>query len=49
MYYAAAPVAGDEGWGHIYSDPHEIQQLQEDGETKAPLVFYNQIGTLRDI
>jgi profilin-like protein len=37
VYYAAAPVAGEEGWGHIYADDHTIQQLQEDGETTVPV------------
>jgi hypothetical protein len=31
--YAAAPTAGDAGWGLIYADPHEEDILQDDGET----------------
>jgi hypothetical protein len=31
--YAAAPVAGDAGWGIIYKDPHQEDILQDDGET----------------
>mmetsp|Transcript_75187 Transcript_75187/g.178683 ORF Transcript_75187/g.178683 Transcript_75187/m.178683 type:complete len:167 (+) Transcript_75187:111-611(+) len=32
-FYAAAPVAGEAGWGIIYKEDHEEDILQEDGET----------------
>lgn len=34
--YAAAPVAGEAGWGMVYKDDHEEQITQEDGETTKP-------------
>ena len=37
-FYAAAPVAGDEGWGYIFKDPHEEDVMQEDGSTKKILM-----------
>eukprot|EP00929_Paragymnodinium_shiwhaense_P045662 TRINITY_DN232_c0_g2_i1.p2 TRINITY_DN232_c0_g2~~TRINITY_DN232_c0_g2_i1.p2 ORF type:complete len:166 (+),score=64.61 TRINITY_DN232_c0_g2_i1:73-570(+) len=32
-FYAAAPVAGEAGWGFIFKEDHEQDILQEDGET----------------
>merc|ERR1719263_1138838 len=32
-FYAAAPVAGEAGWGFIYAEDHEEDVLQDDGET----------------
>eukprot|EP00929_Paragymnodinium_shiwhaense_P046982 TRINITY_DN2386_c0_g1_i1.p1 TRINITY_DN2386_c0_g1~~TRINITY_DN2386_c0_g1_i1.p1 ORF type:complete len:166 (-),score=64.92 TRINITY_DN2386_c0_g1_i1:156-653(-) len=32
-FYAAAPTAGEAGWGLIYKEDHEQDILQEDGET----------------
>merc|ERR1740121_352286 len=33
-FYAAAPVADEAGWGHIYADDHVQEIEQEDGSTK---------------
>eukprot|EP00405_Crypthecodinium_cohnii_P009527 CAMPEP_0206443358 /NCGR_PEP_ID=MMETSP0324_2-20121206/14318_1 /ASSEMBLY_ACC=CAM_ASM_000836 /TAXON_ID=2866 /ORGANISM="Crypthecodinium cohnii, Strain Seligo" /LENGTH=167 /DNA_ID=CAMNT_0053911273 /DNA_START=72 /DNA_END=575 /DNA_ORIENTATION=- len=34
MLYAAAPVAGEEGWGLLYKEPYEQMLAQEDGSEK---------------
>merc|ERR1711862_299410 len=32
-FYAAAPMGNDEGWTAIFAESHEIDVLQDDGET----------------
>jgi len=34
MMYAAAPVANEEGWGHVHKEDHEEDCLQDDMSTK---------------
>ena len=38
-FYAAAPVAGDAGWGIIYAEDHEEKILQDDGVTEKPMTI----------
>merc|ERR1711879_1034921 len=47
-FYAAAPVAEDAGWGHIYKDDHEEEIMQEDGETMKK-VMINEAATLKAV
>merc|ERR1712127_367722 len=35
VIYAAAPVAGEAGWGFVWADPHEQSIAQEDGSDKT--------------
>merc|ERR1712151_1068844 len=37
-FYAAAPVAGDEGWGHIFAEDHTQQIMQEDMTEEAQTI-----------
>merc|ERR1712166_716067 len=37
-FYAAAPVAGDEGWGEIFAEDHTQQIMQEDMSEKPQLI-----------
>merc|ERR1711862_879469 len=39
QWYAAAPVAGDAGWGMIYKEDHEQDILQEDGVTTKKMTI----------
>mmetsp|Transcript_29751 Transcript_29751/g.69174 ORF Transcript_29751/g.69174 Transcript_29751/m.69174 type:complete len:168 (+) Transcript_29751:84-587(+) len=32
-FFAAAPVAGEAGWGFVFMEDHEVDVTQEDGET----------------
>jgi len=36
-FYAAAPQAGEEGWGHIFKDAHDEKVLQDDGVTEKTM------------
>jgi len=50
MYYAAAPVEGEAGWGFIYKDDHEEDILQDDGETTKKITISESVAlkTLMD-
>merc|ERR1712203_1236391 len=38
-FYAAAPVAGDAGWGIIYKEDHQQDIMQEDGVTTKKMTI----------
>ena len=44
-FYAAAPVAGEAGWGFIYKEDHEEEIMQEDETTKK--VTINEAWSLK--
>jgi len=47
-FYAAAPQAGEAGWGFIYADDHEEDQLLEDGESTKK-VKINEATALKEL
>ena len=46
QFYAAAPSAGEAGWGLIYAEDQNRQIMQEDGTEKA--VMINEASTVKD-
>merc|ERR1719261_1273266 len=43
-FYAAAPQAGEAGWGFIYKDDYKEKVLQPDGETEKDMDIWEGAG-----
>mmetsp|Transcript_74276 Transcript_74276/g.143852 ORF Transcript_74276/g.143852 Transcript_74276/m.143852 type:complete len:167 (+) Transcript_74276:86-586(+) len=44
LFYAAAPVADDAGWGFIFKDSYKEHILQPDGETEKEMDIWEGAG-----